>query len=51
MLAEVHRQGVKAVFSAEYEHNWENSLPDIAKCVEYFDKVAAELGRGWEQRA
>jgi len=42
-LAEVKRQGVKAVFSIEYEHNWLNSVPEIAQCVAYFDKVAAEL--------
>ena len=42
-LAEVKRQGVKAVFSIEYEHNWLNSVPEIAECVKYFDKVAAEL--------
>ncbi len=43
-LTEIHRQGVKAVFSIEYEYHWTNSLPEIAKCVVYFDKVAAELG-------
>jgi len=43
ILGEVHRQGLKAVFSIEYEHNWENSLPDIARCVQYFDSVAARL--------
>ena len=43
MLAEVKRQGVRAVFSVEYEHNWTNSVPEIAQCVAYFDKVAAEL--------
>jgi sugar phosphate isomerase/epimerase len=43
MLEEIHRQGVKAVFSIEYEHNWDNSLPEIEKCVAYFDKVAAEI--------
>jgi len=41
MLAEIHRQGLKAVFSIEYEHNWLNSLPEIAKSVKYFDQVAA----------
>jgi sugar phosphate isomerase/epimerase len=45
MLAEIQRQGIKAVFSIEYEYNWEHSLPEIAKCVEYFDKVSAELAR------
>ena len=43
ILEEVHRQGVKAVFSIEYEHNWLDSVPEIAQCVAYFDKVAAEL--------
>ena len=38
MLAEIHRQGVKAVFSIEYEYNWDNSLPDIAQSVKYFDQ-------------
>ena len=43
MLTEIRRQGLKAVFSIEYEHNWMNSLPEIAQSVKYFDKVAAEL--------
>jgi sugar phosphate isomerase/epimerase len=42
-LAEVKRQGLEAVFSVEYEHNWENSLPEIAECVANFDKIAADL--------
>ena len=43
LLEEIHRQGIEAVFSIEYEHNWENSVPEIAQCVAYFDEVAAEL--------
>lgn len=43
MLTEILSQGFKGVFSIEYEHNWDNSVPDIAKCVEYFDKVAGDL--------
>jgi len=43
ILQEVRRQGLKAVFSIEYEYHWETSLPEIAQCVKYFDKVAAEL--------
>lgn len=42
-LGELLRQGVKAVFSIEYEHNWEDSVPEIAEGVRYFDEVAAEL--------
>jgi sugar phosphate isomerase/epimerase len=44
MLTEIHRQGVKAAFSIEYEYHWENSLPELAQCVKYFDQVAATLG-------
>ena len=43
MLAEVQRQGVKAVFSVEYEYNTKNLLPEVAQSVAYFDKVSAEL--------
>jgi len=46
ILREVQRQGIQAVFSIEYEHNWLESLPEIAQCVKYFDKVAAELSGG-----
>ncbi len=45
MLEEVHRQGVKAVFSVEYEYNWDKSLPEIAQSVAYFDKVSAEIAK------
>jgi sugar phosphate isomerase/epimerase len=43
MLTEIYRQKFKGCFYIEYEHNWETSLPEIAQCVAYFDKVAAEL--------
>jgi sugar phosphate isomerase/epimerase len=46
MLGELHRQGFKGVFSIEYEYHWDNSLPEIAQCVGYFDKIAAELADG-----
>ena len=43
MLTEIRRQKLKAVFSIEYEYHWDNSLPEIAQCVAYFDRVALEL--------
>ncbi len=43
ILKEIRRQGIKAPFSIEYEYNWENSLPEIAQCVAYFEEVAKEL--------
>ena len=44
ILAEVLRQEIEnPLFSIEYEHNWDNNVPDIAQCVAYFDEVAANL--------
>ena len=43
LLTEIHRQKLEAVFSIEYEHNWLESLPEIAESVAYFDGVAASL--------
>ncbi len=43
ILAEVKRQGIKPVFSIEYEYHYGKSMPELAECVAYFDKVAAEL--------
>jgi len=43
MLTEIRRQRRKAVFSIEYEYHWDNSLPEIAQCVAYFDRTAANL--------
>jgi sugar phosphate isomerase/epimerase len=41
MLTEVKRQKIKPVFSMEYEYKF--TMPELAQCVEYFDKIAAEL--------
>ncbi len=43
MLTEVHRQKIKPVFMVEYEYHEDNSLPDIAQCIQFFDQVAGEL--------
>jgi sugar phosphate isomerase/epimerase len=49
ILTELDRQNFKGVFSIEYEHNWEKSLPEIRKSVEYFNKVASSLKpTGWQ---
>ncbi len=45
LLEELHRQGFDGVFSIEYEHNWLNSMPEIAGCIAFFDQATAELGR------
>jgi sugar phosphate isomerase/epimerase len=43
VLEEMRRQGFQGVFSVEYEHNWDNSLPDIALCVANFEEVCKSI--------
>ncbi|WP_424492772.1 sugar phosphate isomerase/epimerase family protein [Salinimicrobium sp. GXAS 041] len=40
MVQELKRQKFEGVISAEYEYNWDNSLPEIEKSVKYFKKIA-----------
>jgi len=42
-LAELKRQGFRGAFCIEYEHNWKESLPEIAQCVKFFNATCAEL--------
>jgi sugar phosphate isomerase/epimerase len=44
ILTELKRQNFKGVFSIEYEYNWDNSMPEIAGCVSFFERTEAELG-------
>jgi sugar phosphate isomerase/epimerase len=45
VFAEIDRLGLEPViFGVEYEHNWENSLPEIDQCGKFFHKTAKELG-------
>lgn len=43
MLKELKRQQFKGVFSIEYEYNWDNSVPDIRQCINYFNEVTDEI--------
>lgn len=45
VLEELDKQGFEGVFSIEYEHNWDNSLPEIKKCAEYFYAMKTKLHR------
>ncbi len=44
-MAELKRQGFRGAFCVEYEYNWENSMPEIAKCVEFFNATCDELAK------
>ncbi len=37
VLEELNRQNFKGLLSIEYEYNWDNSVPDIKKCINYFN--------------
>jgi len=43
VLEEMRRQKFQGVFSVEYEHNWDNSVPDVALCVANFEAVCASI--------
>ena len=45
ILEELKAQRFKGYFAIEYENNWDNSVPDIVKCIDYFNKVSAEVLR------
>ena len=42
-MAELKRQHFHGSFCVEYEYNWDNSVPEIAECVKFFNATCAEL--------
>jgi len=45
VLAELKRQDFRGTIMVEYEYNWENSMPEIRKCMQYFEQMRRELGQ------
>jgi sugar phosphate isomerase/epimerase len=43
MLEELARQNFRGLFSIEYEHNWTSSMPELARCIEFFEATRKEL--------
>lgn len=43
MLKTLKEQNFKGVFTIEYENNWDNSVPDIKQCIDYYNKVTDEI--------
>lgn len=43
VLQELKRQGFEGLFSVEYEHNWDNNVPDVQASVAYFRETVKEL--------
>ncbi len=46
-LKEIHRLGITpTMWGLEYSYNWFESLPEIARCIEFFNQVGLELAKG-----
>ncbi len=45
LLEEMKRQQFQGPISIEYEHNWLESLPEIAQCVENFHRFANQVAK------
>ena len=43
MLQELKNQKFKGVFSIEYEHNWDNNVPEIAQSINTFNEIITTL--------
>ncbi|HVU27589.1 MAG TPA: sugar phosphate isomerase/epimerase [Verrucomicrobiae bacterium] len=43
LMEELKRQHFHGAFCVEYEYHWENSSPEIAQCVKFFNQTCDEL--------
>ena len=43
LMQELKRQNFHGAFCVEYEYHWDNSQPEIAECVKFFNKTCDEL--------
>ena len=52
VLREVHHLSLKpTLFAIEYEYNWDNNSPEIARSAEFFRKTVAEFATAVPQQA
>ena len=43
-IKEIHRLGIRpTMFGLEYSYNWYESMPQIARCIDFFNKISMEL--------
>jgi sugar phosphate isomerase/epimerase len=43
MMEELQHQGFHGAFCVEYEYHFDNSMPEVAQCVKFFNDTCAEL--------
>ena len=49
LLREIHRLGIRpTMFGLEYSSNWLGSMPEIARCIEFFNRVSLQLAKRGE---
>jgi len=47
VIKEIHRLGITpTMWGLEYSHNFTNSLPDVQKCAEFFNRVSLNAAKG-----
>ncbi|MBN2315990.1 MAG: ThuA domain-containing protein [Sedimentisphaerales bacterium] len=45
-IREIHRLGIQpTMFGLEYSYNWFESMPEIAKCIDFFNKISSHLSK------
>jgi len=45
-IEEIHRLGIRpTMFGLEYSYNWFESMPEIARCIDFFNKVSVKLAK------
>jgi sugar phosphate isomerase/epimerase len=43
VFEELHRLGIKPVIGIEYAYDWMDSMPKVATCIEFFNKITFQL--------
>ncbi len=45
-IEEIYRMGIKpTMFGLEYSYNWFESMPEIARCIDFFNKITMKLAK------
>ncbi|MFH1716650.1 MAG: ThuA domain-containing protein [Planctomycetota bacterium] len=48
-IEEIHRLGIRpTMFGLEYSYNWFESMPEVARCVDFFNNVSMKLEKHGE---
>jgi len=46
-IEEIHHLGIRpTMFGLEYSYNWLESMPEIAQCIDFFNKISVRLKAG-----